>query len=1513
MTTRDAACPNAAARLSWRSIPWIGGIFIAAITALAAYDIVRSHRSSALDTARELDTDSRVVAEQTARSLQAVDLVLRHIAAQRHTSPRADLHLFLREQLIGLVQVEELMLFDAQGKLVASSRAAELPEPRPDVSNDPLFSTLRNGGVAEPVVDGVRQDLFHPGQWVFPIARRLQTANGSFAGIVVAEGRVDYLQAFYRDIRLDTGTHITLMHRNGTLVARHPPAEAAMGKRYAVVDTMLALREAQPDQPLRSVSPIDGVERFGALALVPEQPLAVVVTRDVRVALAAWREQMVGTVARTLAMGVLAALLLAVLRRQFLRLDKTRASLEVSRERFALAAAGSDEGIWDWDVAGDRVYASARAREIFGLPPGDETQSRDAWFQAMQLHPDDLAVRSESMQAHMSGQSPVYECEYRVQRGGEWRWVRVRGLCVRDGAGEPVRMAGSVTDIDARRRAEDAMKLSEERYALAMAGLTGGIWVWDTESDALFVCGSVLQLFGLPASTEVTTRTDYFRRVRVHPDDWEGLTQVHDDVVYGGTTRIDYEFRILLPGSGAVRWILTRARSFRDEQGKTLRVAGVSVDISERKQTEHALRLSEERFALAVAGSDDGVWDFDYVNQRVFASRRCRQILGVPLEPEVQSFDDWSRALQLHPDDASLREVAMRDHLNGLTPAYEGEWRMRQADGQYRWVRVRGMCVRDAAGQPLRMAGSVSDIDARKRTEESLRRSEERYALAVAGSDDGVWDWDLVSGMAFESARARELQGLPPGPEVQPLDALVSSLRVHPDDAPLRAEGLRAHLAGETAAYECEYRVRRDDGHYRWIRVRALCLRDGGGHPYRIAGSVSDVDDRKGAEEALRLSQERFALAVAGSNDGIVDWDIVNDRMFASRRALQIAGVQSEQMVHTRADWLALLTVHPDDVSRLDADFRRHLQGETEVREGDYRLRQPDGRYRWVRVRGMSVRDDHGRAVRWAGSLSDIDDQKSTEEALRRSEERFQLAVAGANEGLWDWDLASDSLFLSPRAQELMWHVSGESLRPRREWIAASVYHPDDIDAVRGALAAHLRGDTAHFKVEYRVRHHSGDWHWYRQRGIAVRDSHGRPTRMAGSMEDISDRKTAETERERLETQLRQAQKLEAIGTLAGGIAHDFNNILAAILGYGEMAQKDAPEGSSQRRHIDAAISAGMRAKSLVERILAFSRSGMGEREPVHVQSVVVEALDQLAASLPAGIALLRRLEVGDAAVMGDPTQVHQVVMNLCANAVQAMRGRGTLSVTLDRVELHEPRCATSVLPDGAYVRLSVGDTGTGISPQVLERIFEPFFTTKEIGVGTGLGLSLVHGIVTDLCGGIHVDSRPGEGATFTVYLPWSRSVQAPEPVEVEVLNGEGETVLLVDDEEALVRLGEEMIAGLGYEPVGFTSSSAALEAFRADPQRFDAVLSDEAMPEMTGSELAGAIRALRDDIPIVLMSGYVTPALQQRAREAGVLSVLAKPLVARDIARALADALQEQRSVSTAIGTITIDMAAQR
>lgn len=390
----------------------------------------------------------------------------------------------------------------------------------------------------------------------------------------------------------------------------------------------------------------------------------------------------------------------------------------------------------------------------------------------------------------------------------------------------------------------------------------------------------------------------------------------------------------------------------------------------------------------------------------------------------------------------------------------------------------------------------------------------------------------------------------------------------------------------------------------------------------------------------------------------------------------------------------------------------------------------------------------------------------------------------------------------------------------------------------------------------------------------------------------------AQLYKEHLESQLRQSQKLEAVGTLAGGIAHDFNNILGAILGYGELAQQSSAEGSAVRRYLDNVMHAAGRAKALVERILGFSRSGLGERVPVNVQYVMEETLELLAASMPAGIRLERRFEAGNVAVMGDAIHLHQVAMNLCTNAMHAMeRGgvhAGVLGLDLDRVELSEPRLLSrGTLTAGSYVRLAISDTGSGIPPAVVERIFDPFFTTKRVGEGTGLGLALVHGIVTDLGGAIDVITQVGKGTRFEIWLPVSGEIDKPAAeIESPLPLGNGEAVMIVDDERPLVALAEETLAGLGYEPVGFDSSGAALQAFRADPQRFDLILTDEAMPDLTGTELVRAIRQLRPTVPIILMSGHGGAELAKQAAAIGVNEMLHKPLRRRDLAESLARVL---------------------
>ncbi len=519
-----------------------------------------------------------------------------------------------------------------------------------------------------------------------------------------------------------------------------------------------------------------------------------------------------------------------------------------------------------------------------------------------------------------------------------------------------------------------------------------------------------------------------------------------------------------------------------------------------------------------------------------------------------------------------------------------------------------------------------------------------------------------------------------------------------------------------------------------------------------------------------------------------------------------------------------------------------------------------------------------------------------SQQALRQSEERYALAMEGANEGHWDWDVAADRLFHSPRMKVLHGqNAEGAAVGSGSEWLGGVVMHPEDRARVDMALRNHLDGKVPRFESEYRVLHAGGEWRWVLSRGRCSFDAAGKASRFVGSAVDITERKQAQLDKEGLELQLRQSQKMEAVGTLAGGIAHDFNNMLGAILGYGELALEHAAGNRDLRRYLDNVMHAAVRAKLLVERILGFSRSSLGDQVLFNVQGVVSETLELLVASLPGDIRVDTGLEAGDAAVIGDATYLHQVTMNLCTNALQAMTRGGVLGVTLQRIELTHPRTfLRGALAPGDYVRLEVSDTGAGIPSDLLERIFDPFFTTKGVGEGTGLGLSMVHGIVADLGGAIDVHSTLGVATRFEVFLPVAGEAAAASGEAASALPmGQGETVMIVDDERPLVALAEEVVARFGYEPVGFISSTAALEAFSAQPQRFDTIITDEMMPDLAGTELARKVRALRPSIPILLMSGRAAGPLLDAANEVGIDAVLRKPLHAREIAESLARVLR--------------------
>ena len=643
--------------------------------------------------------------------------------------------------------------------------------------------------------------------------------------------------------------------------------------------------------------------------------------------------------------------------------------------------------------------------------------------------------------------------------------------------------------------------------------------------------------------------------------------------------------------------------------------------------------------------------------------------------------------------------------------------------------------------------------------------------------------------------------------------------------------------------------------------------------------------ERKEAQDRLRRSEAFLTQAQSLSRTGSFGWRPSIGEVYWSGETFRIYEI--DRAATPTVELVALQRVHPADV----AAFRKVL--ERAAHEGrdyshEYRLLMLDGRVKHLLVVARAERDDSDR-LEFIGAVVDVTERKLAEAELRRSEEQWRDVFENNPTMYFMVDARCKVIAVNPLgAEQLGYHsddLVGRSL--------LGLMHESDREAVRRYVAICLEQLGAALGWEARKVHKDGQVLWVRETAKAVSRANGPIVLIA--CEDVTERKRVEAEKGRLEAQLRQSQKMEAMGTLAGGIAHDFNNILGAILGYGELAQTAAPAGGAVRRYLDNVMNAGGRGKALVERILTFSRSSVGQRGPINVQAAIEETLELLAASLAPGMRLDKRLQAGDAAVVGDATQLHQIAMNLCTNALQAMQRGGVLQVALDRADVaQDGRLSHGNLAPGGYVRLCVSDTGSGIPPQVLDRMFDPFFTTKGAGQGTGLGLSLVHAIVADLGGAIDVCTAVGRGTTFTIWLPTAGEAALPSlEVTAELPRGHGETVMIVDDETPLVALTEEILAELGYEPIGFSSSAVALEAFRAAPQRFDVVLTDETMPEIIGTDFAREIALQRPDIPIVLMSGYAGAQLQAVARAAGILEVLHKPLRRKDIAECLGRVLR--------------------
>jgi PAS domain S-box-containing protein len=652
-----------------------------------------------------------------------------------------------------------------------------------------------------------------------------------------------------------------------------------------------------------------------------------------------------------------------------------------------------------------------------------------------------------------------------------------------------------------------------------------------------------------------------------------------------------------------------------------------------------------------------------------------------------------------------------------------------------------------------------------------------------------------------------------------------------------------------------------------------------------VRGARMRMDEALLAKEKLQQIECNFAEAQRLTHTGSWTQDVSSGTFFTSPELLRIFGRDP----HTETLTLEMFreSVHPEDRAYIEEAARNAKSVGIDF-EFDHRIVLPDGSIRHVHSVARPIFDDLGNLVEYVGTIVDVTER-------RRNEARLQRQTA-----------LLDELFESGPEAVAFLDLEGRVIRSNREFgtvfgyaaeeavgrLLHDLIAPDDQLESTHALCATCKSG-ARVAIECERRRKDGKRIHVAQLGAPVMLD-GKPIGVYAIYRDITERMLAQAEREQLEQRLRQAEKMEAVGRLAGGIAHDFNNVLAGVFAYGEMLFEETPENSPLKRYAKNVLTAAARGRSLVEQILAYSRSQLGKRAPVDVTHVVAETLELLRGSMPADIRLEASAPESPLVIIGDATQLHQVVMNLCSNAIQAMNETGTLRVALDATDLLAERALShGALGPGRYARLAIQDSGSGMDEATLARIFEPFFTTKEIGRGTGLGLSLVYAIVSDAGGAIDVQSAPNQGSTFSIYLARTEAaLVSADETSVPLPRGNGERVLLVEDEASLLALTAEVLARLGYEPVSFSDSYAALAAFKAEPRSFDVVITDDVMPGLTGTRLASVLRLQRRELPIILLSGYSGPTLTRQALAAGVSELLAKPLQSRQIATTLARVL---------------------
>jgi len=776
------------------------------------------------------------------------------------------------------------------------------------------------------------------------------------------------------------------------------------------------------------------------------------------------------------------------------------------------------------------------------------------------------------------------------------------------------------------------------------------------------------------------------------------------------------------------------------------------------------------------------------------------------------------------------------------------------------------------------------EIAERKRAEEALRESEERFRSFMESATEGFsyWDPDLklieVNGAALNLFGGEERKENIVGKNILEIEPMLQGSELYNWFREVLKSGKPLFLYDVVPHPQFGNRV---------LNVKAFKVGEG------LGMIAEDVTERKQAEEALRESEEKLREIFENVNEMIGTLNADGTIRDANKKIEDIFGFKPEEVIGKQFTEIPLY--HPDHLENI---MQMHLEAVSGTlrRIVDFVALRKDGTEIHVEANTSVIKED-GKIKYILVVVRDITERKRADEALKESERSLKKAQHLAHLGSWELNLKDNTVEFSDEMNRIF---GNEGKNRFKLETALEALPPGDREKVNHSLSEFLFEENIEQPPQrFRFRRKDGEMRW----GIASLPEikrygrNGIPEIIIGTIQDITDQRRAEEEKEKLEIQLQQSRKREAIGTLAGGIAHEFNNILGIIVGNTELAMDGVPEWNTARYNLDEIRTACLRARDVVKQILAFSRQTKKELKPVSINRIIDESLKLLRSSIPTFIEIRKNIRNENDIVNADPTQINQIVFNLCTNAAFAMREEGgILEIDIENVTLDKKTSKQyHDLSPGLYVKLTVSDTGCGIEQKIIERIFDPYFTTKQVDEGSGMGLAVVHGIVRSHGGDIRVHSKPSLGATFEVLLPVIEADFTHEVEPREPLIRGSERILFVDDEESLVYTAKHTLGALGYDVVTEKDPINALETFEEQPYAFDIVITDMTMPNMTGDRFAKKIMEIRSDIPIVLCTGYSERMSSEQAEEMGIKAFLMKPTLIRELAKTIRKLLDER------------------